>query len=406
MPTLLQINVTSNWGSTGKIVEQIGRIAQDRGWESYVAYGRYANPSKLKTIKIGNMFDVYEHYFENRFLDREGLASRNATKKLIRVIEDINPDIIHLHNIHDHYLNYRILFDYLNSTNIQVVWTLHDCWNFTGHCAFIPTQCKRWEKGCYHCPVKNVLSMDRSSANYILKKNLFSSIQSLIFVPVSEWLKGFMERSFLKDANIFVIKNGIDLSSFKPQHVELPKQLGMGEKIHILGVAQVWDSRKGLDDFIALREMLPSTKYSITLVGLNKKQIKLLPKGIVGIERTNNVGELAKLYTEADVFINPTYQDNYPTTNLEALACGTPVITYRTGGSPEAVDEYTGLVVEQGDKNALAEAIIKITSKTMEERAKTSRLCRERAEKYFDKNKCFEAYIDLYNKIVKDLKDK
>lgn len=389
MPRLLQINATANWGSTGRIAEQIGLAAMARGWESFVAYGRYANPSMSQLIRIGSSGVVYEHYMEHRLLDNEGLASRMSTRKLIDSIRSIDPDIIHLHNIHDHYLNYKALFAYLNSVSKPVVWTFHDCWAFTGHCCYFDSvDCKRWKNGCCSCPLSKSL-IDRSQRNYLMKSNIFRQKENLVIVPVSEWLAGNVRESFLNEKRIEVIHNGIDLKKFSHKD-------GTNDgRFHLLGVSNVWDARKGLHDFVKLKDLI-GDGFRVTLVGLSSKQIKDLPEGISGIERTTSVQELAQLYSSADVLVNPTYADTFPTVNLEALACGTPVITYRTGGSPEAIDDKTGIVVEQGDVRGLAEAVMKLKAHPLSREA-----CRDRAEKYFDKDKCFEKYIDLYEELIR-----
>lgn len=384
---LLQINVTANWGSTGKIAEQIGIKAMEHGWESYIAYGRMCNPSKSKLIKVGSRLNVYEHYLENRLFDNEGLASRVSTKKFIKQIEQIKPDIIHLHNIHDHWLNYKILFEYLNTTDIPIVWTQHDCWAFTGGCMhFVHSNCEKWKIGCNKCPQrKNII--DRSLYNYNHKRTLFSSNNNLTIVPVSQWLADFAQESFLKNKKIKVINNGVDLNVFVPSSKEK-------KKFQILAVSSVWHKAKGLYDVFNLRELL-SDEYEIIMVGLSADQIKQLPAGIVGVQRTQNIQELVKLYSEADVLINPTYADTFPTVNLEALACGIPIITYKTGGSPETIDEETGFVVKQGDLNALVKAIEKMKTNPL-----SSKSCRLRAEKLYDKDKCYEKYIGLYNELL------
>lgn len=392
---LLQINITANWGSTGKIAEQIGLVAMKHGWESYVAYGRWANPSQSHLIKVGNMMHSVLHYAEQRIFDNEGLCSSGPTKGLVKQIEKIQPDIIHLHNIHDHYLNYKILFEFLQEYNHPVVWTFHDCWAFTGHCFhFVTQQCYRWKTGCYECPLRNVSPqtlLDCSRQHWELKKKYFGGCKNLTIIPVSKWMEDFVHESFLKDCNILTIHNGIDLNVFRPMESTAKTQ----DVMNILGVASVWSTSKGLADFIKLRRLLPEN-YHITLIGLSKTQIRQLPEGIVGIERTNNVEELVEYYNKADVFVNSTYEDSFPTVNLEALACGTPVITYRTGGSPEAIDERTGVVIEQCDVDGLADAI-----REMKSRPLSSSACRQRAELLWNKDKCFEAYIDLYERLVR-----
>lgn len=395
--TLLQINITANWGSTGKIAEQIGLCAMKHEWESYIAYGRWCNPSKSHLIKVGNKLDMYMHYGEQRIRDNEGLCSRRATKRLIKRICEINPDVVQLHNIHDHYLNYRLLFEYLNRTDIKVVWTLHDCWAFTGLCFhFVTKNCDKWKNGCFECPLKNEYPktfLDRSKKHWLLKKELFAGCKNLTIVPVSDWLANFVKESFLKEKRIHVIKNGVDLNIFKPTtslYLSEPNR-----KFKILAVSSVWYPDKGELDIYKLREMLSEDQFEITIVGLSAEQHKELPKGIIGIQRTQNLQELVQLYSNADVLINPTYADTFPTVNLEALACGTPVITYRTGGSPEAIDEKTGVVVEQGDVNGLVNAI-----RMMKDRPLSSSDCRRRAEECFDKDKCFEKYVELYKTLI------
>lgn len=391
--TLLQINVSANWGSTGKIAESIGLASIRHGWESYIAYGRYCNPSQSHLIKIGTKSDTYLHYVHQRIFDDEGLCSKNATRQLIKTIKDLGPDIVQLHNIHDHYLNYRLLFEYLNSTDIKVVWTFHDCWAITGHCFhFVTKKCKRWKTQCYGCPLQHEYPktlLDHSDENFSLKKNLFTKNKNLTIVACSEWMAHFVRESFLQDKPLYVIHNGVDLDIFKAKPNEKVQKI-----FKVLAVSNVWNKDKGIDDILTLRNLLPED-YTMTIVGLNEKQLKKLPLGIKGIQRTQNVQELVKLYSEADVLINPTYADTFPTVNLEALACGTPVITYRTGGSPEAIDERTGVVVEQGDVNGLVEAIYR-----MKEDPLSSADCRKRAEKCFDKDKCFEKYVELYEKLI------
>lgn len=394
---LLQINVTANWGSTGKIAEQIGLCAMANGWESYIAYGRMMNPSKSKLIKIGSQWDVYEHYAESKFLDNEGLASRKATNIFLKTVDEISPDVVHLHNIHDHFLNYRLLFAYLAEKNIPVVWTQHDQWATTGHCMYNICGCERWKTECHDCPLSKWYSLDRSRRNFRLKKKLLADISSLTIVPVSDWLGDKIRLSLLKNRPMQVIHNGIDVNIFSPQPINAHERYGIdSDKKIVLGVAAVWDERKGLDDLYALAERLPKEKYAIVIVGqLTEKERFVSGCQMVFVPSTQNSLELAQLYSSASVFVNPTYQDNYPTTNLEAIACGTPVITYRTGGSPESVDTATGAVVEQGDVDGLEKAVGKLTSSDCQS------ICRQKAIREFDNTKCFNPYVKLYNKLLR-----
>ena len=392
MPTILQINF-SNFGSTGKIAEQIGTLAINQGWKSYFAYSRGNNESNSEIIRIGGKMNMYWHGFESRIWDNQGLASRISTIKLVKQIVKISPDIIHLHNIHGYYLNYKILFEFLKRYNRPIVWTLHDCWPMTGHCCYFTiADCSKWKTQCSDCPLKNdypkSFLFDRSKQNYIDKKKTFTNIKNLHIVSVSNWLNEIVKESFLGYANLHVIHNGVDMSCFKPMS-QKKKDFFL-----ILGVSNVWDQRKGLFDFFKLRDLL-SEDYHITLVGLTKTQINSLPKGIFGMTRTANQKELADLYASSNVFVNTTYADNFPTVNIEALACGTPVITYNTGGSPEAVDKKTGFVVPKGDVFELERTIKKICLNPFKIED-----CRERAELLYDKNIAFLKYIDLYKSLL------
>lgn len=395
---ILQINITANWGSHGRIAEEIGQIVISKGWESYIAYGRIANPSKSHLIHIGSMTDERLHGVQSRLFDNHGLASVKATREFLKQIDAIKPDLIHLHNIHGYYINYPMLFDYLSKQDIPIVWTLHDCWTMTGHCAFFTyANCDKWKNGCHNCKHKYTYPksflFSRSHKNYVLKQTCFTSVKNLTLVPVSQWLADIVKDSFLSNYPINMIHNGVDINKFRVLETQRPSS----DRKMLLGVSSVWEPRKGLSDFVKLRQLLDDS-FEIVLIGLTKKQVDSLPPGITGITRTNNIDELVQYYNKADVFVNPTYEDNFPTTNIEALACGTPVITYNTGGSPEAIDEKTGLVVEYGHINALAEGIKTLCNEanTDERRA----LCRLRAEVLFNKANRYQQYIELYSKLV------
>lgn len=397
---LLQIDSCLVTGSTGRITESVARLAQNQGWDCYIVHGgRYVKrPSCMKDIQSVSPTGEYLHYAESLLFDNHGLASRRATKNVINQIMQINPDVVQLHCVHGYYLNYKILFEYLNSTCIPVVWTFHDCWAFTGHCAhFVTAGCEKWKIGCYDCPLKGDYPksfVDRSKRNFELKKGLFGANANLHIVPVSEWMADFVKQSFLKDKPISVIKNGVDTNVFKPSNSSKK------EAVRLLGVSGVWNKDKGLYDFFRLRELLDPEKYEIVLVGLSSEQVKSLPSGITGIEHTESVQELAKLYASSDLFVNPTYADTFPTVNLEALSCGTPVLTYRTGGSPEAVTPETGWVLEQGNVEGIARIAEHILNQSEGERALQRKVCRERADRAFDKNKCFEKYLYLYEDLI------
>lgn len=401
MKKLLIINVTANSGSTGRIAEEIGQTAISNGYDTYFAYGRLARESKCKLIKIGKKLNVRLHGIESRLFDNHGFSSRIATKRFIKEIERIKPDIINIHNLHGYYINVKILFEYLNKTNIPIVWTFHDCWPFTGHCSYFDRyNCTKWKTECHSCPNKHgypsSLLLSRAKRNFNKKRKLFSNYKKTTIVTPSNWLSDITKQSFFKGKNIVTINNGTDLTTFKIVNGNKRHSLNLQNKKIVLGVASIWDKRKGFDDFVKLNDLL-SDEYKIILVGLNKKQIESLPENIIGIERTESVHELAELYSMADVFVNPTYSDNFPTTNIEALACGTPVITYKTGGSPEAIDEMTGVVVEQGNINKLKEAIESVAK----DKAMYTERCRERAVNLYNKQDRFNDYINLFNSLTK-----
>lgn len=395
---LLLLNATANTGSTGRIAEEIGLLAQHEGYEVRFAYGRKAVNSKLSLIKIGNKWDMRLHGLKSRMWDAHGFGSRRATMALIKELEVWKPDIVNIHNLHGYYINIELLFEYLKRVQIPVVWTFHDCWPFTGHCSFFDRyDCRKWETECHNCPNRKGYPeswfFDRSKTNYGLKKDIFNGLAKLTIVTPSAWLAAHVKHSFLKHYPVKVIHNGLDLEVFSPVSDDgIYNKYGIAQKPFVLGVASTWDKRKGLDDFIALRESL-SADIQIVLVGLTAEQALSLPTGIVAVSRTENVRELAALYSAAAVFVNPTYVDNFPTTNIEALACGTPVITYRTGGSPEAVDAETGVVVEKGDVEELNTAIENVVMKgEMYYREK----CRNRAMRLYNKEDKYREYLKIF----------
>ena len=364
MSRILFINSVCN-GSTGTICKNLYKAAKDAGHTCCIAYGRGDAPEGFNTIKIGNQLDIYLHVLKARLFDASGFGSKKATKDLIKQIEEFKPDVIHLHNIHGYYVNIEILFNYLKQhPEIKKIWTLHDCWSFTGHCAYYTyAKCDKWQICCNgNCPNKKEYPQTVFSnikSNFNKKKEIFSNVENMILVTPSKWLKDEVGKSYLKDYPIEVINNGVDINVFKPTPSHIKQQYGIENKKVILGVASVWDKRKGLDTFIELSKELDD-QYQIVLIGLNKKQIEQLHNNIIGISRTENVQELVKWYSAADVYFNPTLEDNYPTTNLEAIACGTPVVTFNTGGSPESAFAGEDRIVDsnmQSIINAISKCI-------------------------------------------------
>lgn len=395
---IVQIN-TFPYKATGAIMLGIDQAIDKSQNQAYVVWGRGRAAKDSHEIVIADDWGVKWHGLYTRITDRTGFASTRATKKLLAELDQIQPDIIHLHNIHGYYLNIALLFEYTRNNNIHIIWTLHDCWPFTGHCAYFDAvQCDKWKTGCCKCPQKKTYPasalIDASEWNWKKKKELFQN-QNIVLVTPCRWLKTLVKQSFLKEYPVEVIYNGIDTSVFCPTPGIFRKKWNLQEKKIILGVASEWTERKGLKDFIKLNQMLHETGYQqfkIVLVGLTQKQIEMLPEDILAFKRTQSVQELVEIYSDADTLFNPTYEDNFPTTNMEAICCGTPVITYRTGGSPESIEASTGYVLEQGDLKGAVEIL---TSCDLPKLGKNINI--DYVHERFSKEKMAEQYIEIYN---------
>lgn len=395
MYKIVHINTFPN-KATGSIMFSVHNELQKLDkWDSYVVWGRGRTPKdKVHEYNMQCGWEIMMHGVLSRIFDNTGFNSDYATERLLQKMEYLMPDIIQLHNLHGYYINVKMLFEWIKHRNIPVVWTLHDCWAFTGHCAYFDyANCNCWKNGCHDCVQKKSypasLVFDNSKLNWLRKKELFNYKQLHLVTP-SIWLHDLVKESFLKKTTCSVINNGIDTDVFKPSSINCH----IGGKFKILGVASEWTPRKGLHDFIQLYRMLNHEQIEMTIVGLTSQQIEALPEGIRGMTRTDNIEQLVSLYQEADMFFNPTYEDNYPTTNLEALACGTPVCTYRTGGSIESVNEGNGFVVE---KNELGE-VKKIIEERLHSRKMGLHLDIDR--KRISKEYMAEQYIKLYNDIL------
>lgn len=402
---LLIINASANTGSTGRIAEDVGLLAQRSGYDVLLSFGRKANNSKLPLFRIGNDWDIRKHVLISRLWDAHGFASFRATKAFIAELEKWKPDIINIHNLHGYYIHIGVLFEYLKRVQIPVVWTFHDCWPFTGHCShFERVGCNSWQTQCFDCPNRMgypaSLFIDRSTENFRKKKALFNGINNLTIISPSKWLANHVANSFLSSYPVKIIHNGVDLNVFKPydDFEFIRSKYGLSNNTMVLGVANTWKKRKALEDFVTLSKVL-NKNIQIVLVGITSEQAKGLPDNIKAISRTENTYELAALYSIATVFVNPTYVDNFPTTNIEALACGTPVITYRTGGSPESVDIDTGFIVEKGDIAGINNWVNYLHDIGKDfYRSK----CRHRAEMLYSNIDRYRDYVDLFNsKIIK-----
>lgn len=390
---IVQINSVCGVGSTGRITVEISKRLNDQCIENYILYG-VGKSNYPYADKFGGKLNIKSHQLGTRLLGKHGFYSKLATQQLIKKLVEINPDIIHLHNLHGHYLNIEILFNYLAESNKKVVWTLHDCWSFTGHCShFDYISCDRWKTECHNCPqlkeYPKSLIFDRTTEAYFDKKKLFTSISNMIIITPSQWLANLVKQSFLGKYKIQVINNGIDLEVFKPTCSDFRERNDLNDKFIILGVASYWNERKGLLYFIDLSKQL-GDNYKVILVGLNLRQMNTMPSNILGIKNTNNLKELVELYSVADVFLNPTLEDTFPTVNLEALACGTPIITFNTGGSAEAVDSKSGIIVESKTCSSLIKAV-----KNIKEKNFSSENCINRA-KAFSKADRYQEYIQIY----------
>ena len=385
---VLMINSVCGIRSTGRICTDLAEELEKQGHECKIAYGRETVPEKYKkyAVRIGNSFSVKIDALKTRLFDNAGFNSKRATKKFIKLVEKYNPDVIHLHNLHGYYINIEVLFDYIKKTGKKAIWTLHDEWSFTGHCAVLGV-CEKWKEGCLNC-VKNKAYpssfVNKSKKNYLKKKELFTGVEDITLITPSKWLADLVKDSFLAKYYVKVINNGIDVSIFKPTESNFRERFNLLDKKIVLGVASAWGKGKGIQDFLKLSKVLQDN-YKIVLVGVTEEQKKHLPKDILAISRTSNVKELVEIYSTANVFVNPTYIDNYPTVNLEAQCCGTSVITYNTGGSVESVpQEY---VVEQGNVDKLAEMIVKVCKHV---KAKVLNL------ESFDKKSMIREYLKVY----------
>ena len=361
----LFINSVAGFGSTGRIAADQCRELMREGHECVLAFGRNrANCDDIRTHQIGSSLDVKIHGLRCRLLDDHGFGSYSATRKFLQWVKEYNPDVIWLHNIHGYYIHIGELFSYLRSCGKEIHWTLHDCWAFTGHCAYFDmVGCDRWKTGCHHCPQKGAypasMGLDGSKRNYEAKKRLFPGIPNVTLRVPSQWLKDRVKDSFLKDYPVEVVYNTIDRNMFKPTPGDFRKKHRLEGKKVLLGVASVWDQRKGLKDFVELSALLEKS-YRIVLIGLTPEQIGSLPEGILGLPRTDSLGELVAAYSEADLFLNPSAEETFGMTTLEALCCGTEAVVYRDTACEEIVEQFGGLAVPKGAQH-LYEAVKKLT---------------------------------------------
>lgn len=402
---VFMVNAVCGSGSTGRIITDLCDILKREGHQVKVAYG-VGNASRIlpeDTICINNKVGYYWHNALSRFSDRAGFYSAHATKKLIKAIQDFHPDVIHLHNLHGYYLNIRLLFEYLEKADIPVLWTLHDCWAMTGHCAhFSYIHCEKWKDGCHHCPqltaYPKCYGLDRSAKNYADKKLLFTSVKNMTLITPSKWLADVVRSSFLSKYEVKVIPNGIDLNIFKPTPSDFKDKHRIIGKTMVLAVSNVWIEKKGFSDVCQLSKILEPDKYQVVMVGLTEKQLTTVPNTVLAIQRTASVEELAQIYSAADVFINPSYEETMGMVTAEALACGTPAIVYDRTAVPEIIDKRSGCIVHAGDINQLKSSIEHANKIN-----RTDALVRAQA---FEKEKQYGTYMELYRQVSSKPKDK
>jgi len=400
---VLMINTVAGYGSTGSICEDIANLLEQQGHECYIAYGQLST-SYHKSFKIGTRIENHLHNVGSRLIGKQGYFSKSGTKNLISYIENVKPDIIHLHNLHGNYLNLQILFEYLIKVQIPIVYTLHDCWAFTGKCAhFTDVQCYKWKTQCYSCPqLKKYppsLFFDYSKEMYVDKKNWFTSIQKMNIIPVSNWLASEVEQSFLKKYPITPIYNWVNHSIFKETiDREVIKRYNIDEnKFTIVLVSAIWDTKDvKWQDALKLATMIDKD-IQILMIG-NVSSPKLLPKNIKHIPYVNGKEELAKIYSISDVYIHLSTEDTFGKVIAEALSCGTPAIVYNSTACPEIIDNTSGYVVEKRNVKEVYEAVLKIKEKG---RIFFSKNCRERVIKEFDLKTNIDLTIQVYKKLLK-----
>lgn len=391
------LNTVYAVSSTGKIVKQISQLAEKRGYECLVAH-RYETKNIVypeNAVAVSSWQDCHIHNRISRLTMLRGCFSIFKTVSFLKKVKSFNPDIIHLHNIHGNFINLPMLFRFIKKSKVKVVWTLHDCWPLTGYCKYFDmVGCDHWKTGCGKCLQKREAVIDLSSLMYKKKQKLFSNIGNMTIVTPSLWLAGLVKKSSLNKYSVKVINNGIDLSVFKPTDSSFKEENGLSGKKVILGVSFDWDKRKGIDSFLKLASDLPDD-YRIVLVGTDNRTDSFLPDNVVCVHKTNNQQELAAIYSAADVFVNPTREENYPTVNMESLACGTPVVTFNTGGSAEIIDHTCGFAVEKDCYNDLLEKIITVC----ENKPFSQEACLKKAQEH-NMNKKFDEYIRLYEELL------
>lgn len=395
---VLFVNLVYGVGSTGKIIADMMEVLKRSGHDARVLYGAGEKSDDPDAVRVSGKPGYYFHNAVSRFTDHAGLYSRAATRKLIREIRAFSPDVIHLHTLHGFYVNYEMLFRFLKQAGVPVIWTLHDCWAFTGHCTyFSQANCTQWQTLCQDCRLlcryPHCYGRGDVTRNYLRKKAAFTGVENLTLTTPSQWLAEQAAHSFLRDYPCVVVPNGIDRAVFRPQPSDLRAAYHLQDKKIVLGVANAWNARKGLPDMLALAERLGAA-YQVVLIGLTERQLPHIPPNVLGLLRTADRTELARWYTAADVFVNPTYDETFGLTTVEAQACGTPAVVYATDGCPETLLTEDSVLVAQGDREALVRAVREVAQRGVR--------VDDHAADRLDKDRAYEKYVRLYERVCSD----
>lgn len=390
---LVQINMSCGSGSTGKICIAVSRLLTEKGIENYIMYS-LGNSDYSLGRRYMERREVKLQALRSRILGNYGFNSKKATGRLIAMLDEIGPDVVHLHNLHAHNCQLETLFTYFKEKNVKIYWTFHDCWAFTGYCPhYDMIGCDRWKTGgCQNCPQKGRYSwfFDKSRELFEKKKELFTGLPMTVITP-SHWMAEQVKQSFLNIHDVKVIHNGINLEIFRPRESDFRRRYGIGEDRYvILGVSFGWGERKGLDVFVELSKRLDD-RFQLVLIGTDDDTDRQLPSNVISIHRTQNQIELAEIYTAADLLVNPTREENYPTVHMEALACGTPVLSFATGGCAEMLDDTCGMTVPKNDVVAMEHAAVAICQGKLY----SSEACVLKAREFCESAR-FKEYVALY----------
>lgn len=403
MPTLVQFNPVANWGSTGRLAEDIGDVTMAAGWVSYIAYGRQFNPSSSYLLPVGGRLSVITHTLKTRLFDRQGFGSYFATKRLLKIFDEIKPDLFQFHNVHGNFLNLPLVLKYAAERDIPIVWSLHDCWSMTGHCShFIGIGCEKWKTECHHCPLKsqypNSWLLDSSRRNFQEKKKLIEAVPRITIVSGSKWLAEIARQSYFSNRTISVIPDGIDTDIYRPRSngAELRQKLGIKDKFVILAAGTGWGEAKGFYDYGKLRSML-SNDYAIVLVGMNQEWLEKVPEGVIGLPRTKTPIELSEYYSMADCVMSLSRMESFGLTPVEGFACGTPAIVYDNTALPELITPETGFVAKSLDVSDVKDKV-----ETLRRIGKDhfTNHCREIALAKYDRNVCYNDYLRIYHSMI------